>query len=67
MFIFIILSFYFTHVHCNGNVVADYLARKARNSDGCQVWTLPMPEDIIVMVSFDKLPGSLIQGRAGKS
>ena len=47
------LSCFFTNVQRSGNVVADFLAKKARYSDGYQVWTSPMPEDIMAAASFD--------------
>ncbi|XP_050254870.1 uncharacterized protein LOC126700716 [Quercus robur] len=49
------LSWFFTYVHRSGNVVADFLAKKARYLDGCQLWTSTMPEDIMAVASFDVL------------
>ena len=47
------LSCSFIHVHRSGNVVANFLAKKARYVDDCQVWTSPMLEDIMAVASFD--------------
>ena len=45
--------FQFVHVHRTCNVVADALAKKAKNLVGIQVWSGVLPEDISQLVGFD--------------
>ncbi|XP_065618956.1 uncharacterized protein LOC136063028 [Quercus suber] len=47
------LSFEFVHVPRSGNIVADALAKKAKELVGCQVWSTVMPADIAPLVGFD--------------
>lgn len=53
MFSFIFSFFYFIHVHRTGNLVADALAKKAKNIVSCQVWFEAMPEDIVPLIGLD--------------
>ena len=43
----------FVHVPRSGNIVADALAKKAKDLVGCQVWSDVMPADIAPLVGFD--------------
>lgn len=45
--------FQFVHVHRTCNVVADALAKKAKNLVGIQDWSGGLPEDISQLVGFD--------------
>ena len=47
------LSFEFVHVPRSGNIVADALAKKAKELVGCQVWGADMPANIAPLVGFD--------------
>ena len=47
------LSFEFVHVPRSGNIVANALAKKAKELVGCQVWSAEMPADIAPLVGFD--------------
>ena len=47
------LSFEFVHVPRSGNIVANALAKKAKELVGCQVWSADMPIDIAPLVDFD--------------
>ncbi|XP_030945938.1 uncharacterized protein LOC115970443 [Quercus lobata] len=46
-------SFQFCHVKCNCNVVADALAKRAKNSSSLDVWLEDVPDDIVHLLSFD--------------
>ena len=43
------LSFEFVHVPCSGNIVADALAKKAKELVGCQVWSAVMPAENLTL------------------
>lgn len=45
--------FDFIHVHRTGNLVAEALAKKAKNIVSCQVWFEAMPEDIVPLIGLD--------------
>ena len=46
-------SFQFCHVKRNCNVVADALAKRAKNSLSLDVWLEEVPDDIVHLLSFD--------------
>ena len=46
-------SFQFCHVKCNCNVVADALAKRAKNSLSLDVWLEDVPYNIVHLLSFD--------------
>ena len=46
-------SFQFCHVKRNCNVVADALAKRAKNSLSLDVWLEDVPDDIVHLLSFD--------------
>ena len=41
------------HTHRSCNMVADALAKKAKNLLGPQVWLDVLPEDIALLIGFD--------------
>ena len=45
--------FEFVHFPRSGNIVADALAKKAKEVVGCPVWSVDMPADIALLVGFD--------------
>ena len=47
------LSFEFVHVPRSDNIVANALAKKAKELVGCQVWSADMLVDIAPLVDFD--------------
>lgn len=46
-------SFQFCHVKRNCNVVADALAKRAKNSLSLTIWLEDVPDDIVHLLSFD--------------